>query len=53
MSTIIKKSSKKIIVTILFLIMLPVILYIQELIFTFGQITGTSLRMYTEGVCVK
>ena len=51
MPTIIENNKKQIIAIIIFLLFLPVLLYIENIIFTFGQHIGTILRMYIEGVC--
>jgi len=53
MFAIIEKTKKQLFWIVLFILMLPVILYLQDIILTFGQCVGTTLRMYVEGVCTK
>lgn len=53
MLTIIKNNKKQILIILLILLLLPVILYIQDIILTIGKITGTAVRMYMEGICIK
>lgn len=53
MLSIIENYKKQILLTLLLILMLPVIVYLKDIIFTFGQVTGTALRMYIEGVCIK
>ena len=53
MLTIIENNKKQILITLLIILMLPIVVYLNDIIFTFGQVTGTGLRMYIEGVCTK
>jgi len=53
MLTIIESHKKQILLIVLFILMLPIIGYLKDIILTFGQCTGTALRMYVEGVCTK
>ena len=53
MSTIIQNNKKQILTIILIIILLPIILYLKDIIFTLGKITGTAIRMYFEGICIK
>lgn len=51
MPSIIEKNKKEIIILIALILLIPTLLYVEEIIFTFGQHIGTILRMYIEGVC--
>lgn len=53
MFTIIQNNKKQILIILLIILLLPVILYIQDVILTLGKITGTAVRMYFEGICIK
>ena len=53
MLTIIENHRKQILTGILVISLLPVFVFLQEAIVTLGQYTGTALRMYVEGVCIK
>jgi hypothetical protein len=53
MSTIIQNNKKQLITIILIIMLLPIMLYLSNVIFEFGKITGTAIRMYLEGICIK
>lgn len=53
MFTIIENHKRQILRCILICLLLPVFVFLQEAIVTLGQCTGTALRMYVEGVCIK
>lgn len=53
MLTIIQNYRKQIFTCILVVLLLPVFVFLQEAIVSIGQYTGTALRMYVEGVCIK
>lgn len=46
-------NKKRIIVGILLILLLPVFVFLEDIIVTLGQCVGTALRMYIEGVCIK
>ena len=53
MLTIIENNKKQILIALLVILMIPTVVYLKDIIFAFGQVTGTALRMYIEGVCTK
>lgn len=53
MFTIIENNKRRILVSILLILLLPLFVFLEDVIMTIGQCLGTALRMYVEGVCVK
>lgn len=53
MLTVIVNHKRQIFTCILILVLFPVFIFLQEVIVLLGQCTGTVLRMYVEGVCIK
>lgn len=53
MLAIISKYKEQLLLILMICILLPVAVLLEEVIVTLGQATGTVLRMYVEGVCIK
>lgn len=53
MFAIVSKHKKIVLYFVIICISLPIVILLEEVIFTIGQIMGTVLRMYIEGVCIK